>query len=152
MSVTQSGYSHSALLYTYEKDNLFTITCLYCTTWHEETHLFFDIIADRRIINISCQNILFPYFFRSLFRIVISTVKYFFILGSLIICVSSLLIKKGFIRKHKKKHLSFEVLKKQGYKDSNLELTESESVALPFGDSPKFSFAIRFSLATNDII
>ena len=25
---------------------------------------------------------------------------------------------------------------KQGYKDSNLELTESESVALPFGDSP----------------
>ena len=102
MSVTQSGYSHSALLYTYEKDNLFTITCLYCTTWHEETHLFFDIIADRRIINISCQNILFPYFFRSLFRIVISTVKYFFILGSLIIWVSSLLIKKGFIRNHKK--------------------------------------------------
>ena len=26
----------------------------------------------------------------------------------------------------------------QGYKDSNLEMTESESVALPFGDSPKF--------------
>ena len=25
---------------------------------------------------------------------------------------------------------------KQGYKDSNLEMTESESVALPFGDSP----------------
>ncbi|WP_320998804.1 hypothetical protein, partial [Eisenbergiella tayi] len=25
-----------------------------------------------------------------------------------------------------------------GYKDSNLEMTESESVALPFGDSPKF--------------
>ena len=25
----------------------------------------------------------------------------------------------------------------QGYKDSNLEMTESESVALPFGDSPK---------------
>ena len=24
---------------------------------------------------------------------------------------------------------------KQGYKDSNLEMTESESVALPFGDS-----------------
>lgn len=24
----------------------------------------------------------------------------------------------------------------QGYKDSNLEMTESESVALPFGDSP----------------
>ena len=23
-----------------------------------------------------------------------------------------------------------------GYKDSNLEMTESESVALPFGDSP----------------
>lgn len=27
---------------------------------------------------------------------------------------------------------------KQGYKDSNLEMTESESVALPFGDSPLF--------------
>ena len=27
---------------------------------------------------------------------------------------------------------------KQGYKDSNLEMTESESVALPFGDSPVF--------------
>ena len=26
----------------------------------------------------------------------------------------------------------------QGYKDSNLEMTESESVALPFGDSPVF--------------
>lgn len=26
---------------------------------------------------------------------------------------------------------------KLGYKDSNLEMTESESVALPFGDSPK---------------
>ena len=25
---------------------------------------------------------------------------------------------------------------KQGYQDSNLEMTESESVALPFGDSP----------------
>ena len=28
---------------------------------------------------------------------------------------------------------------KQGYKDSNLEMTESESVALPFGDSPIWS-------------
>ena len=27
----------------------------------------------------------------------------------------------------------------QSYKDSNLEMTESESVALPFGDSPLFS-------------
>ncbi len=27
----------------------------------------------------------------------------------------------------------------QGYKDSNLEMTESESVALPFGDSPSYS-------------
>ena len=25
----------------------------------------------------------------------------------------------------------------QGYQDSNLEMTESESVALPFGDSPR---------------
>ena len=28
--------------------------------------------------------------------------------------------------------------KEQRYKDSNLEMTESESVALPFGDSPLF--------------
>ena len=27
--------------------------------------------------------------------------------------------------------------RKLGYKDSNLEMTESESVALPFGDTPK---------------
>ena len=46
-----------------------------------------------------------------------------------------------------KKHLSFEVLKKQGYKDSNLELTESESVALPFGDSPMcFVFRLPYRL------
>ena len=31
----------------------------------------------------------------------------------------------------------------QGYKDSNLEMTESESVALPFGDSPVFAFRLR---------
>ena len=37
---------------------------------------------------------------------------------------------------------------KQGYKDSNLEMTESESVALPFGDSPKNLNV----LDTNDII
>ncbi len=29
---------------------------------------------------------------------------------------------------------------KLGYKDSNLEMTESESVALPFGDTPIFCF------------
>ena len=34
----------------------------------------------------------------------------------------------------------FKFFIKQGYKDSNLELTESESVALPFGDSPLFCF------------
>ena len=46
-----------------------------------------------------------------------------------------------------KKHLSIEVLKKQGYKDSNLELTESESVALPFGDSPMcFVFRLPYRL------
>ena len=31
------------------------------------------------------------------------------------------------------------LFRKQRYKDSNLEMTESESVALPFGDSAKFS-------------
>ena len=30
----------------------------------------------------------------------------------------------------------FKFFIKQGYKDSNLEMTESESVALPFGDGP----------------
>ena len=30
----------------------------------------------------------------------------------------------------------FKFFIKLGYKDSNLEMTESESVALPFGDSP----------------
>ena len=44
------------------------------------------------------------------------------------------------IFEYKKKYLATEVLKKQGYKDSNLELTESESVALPFGDSPMCLF------------
>ena len=33
----------------------------------------------------------------------------------------------------------FKFFIKQGYKDSNLEMTESESVALPFGDSPIWS-------------
>ena len=32
----------------------------------------------------------------------------------------------------------FKFFIKQGYKDSNLEMTESESVALPFGDSPVY--------------
>ncbi len=43
----------------------------------------------------------------------------------------------------------------QGYKDSNLEMTESESVALPFGDSPVQCAAFRpqaFFLATSGII
>ena len=38
----------------------------------------------------------------------------------------------------RKKHRSRDALK-LGYKDSNLEMTESESVALPFGDTPKYS-------------
>lgn len=37
----------------------------------------------------------------------------------------------------------FKFFIKQGYKDSNLEMTESESVALPLGDTPMF---VRFSL------
>ena len=40
----------------------------------------------------------------------------------------------------------------QGYKDSNLELTESESVALPFGDSPLCCFVFATSFATIGII
>lgn len=37
---------------------------------------------------------------------------------------------------NKKHQKSFWCFYKQGYQDSNLEMTESESVALPFGDSP----------------
>ena len=41
----------------------------------------------------------------------------------------------------------FKFFIKQGYKDSNLELTESESVALPFGDSPMcFVFRLPYRL------
>ena len=35
---------------------------------------------------------------------------------------------------------------KLGYKDSNLEMTESESVALPFGDTPLVSFVAHKTL------
>ena len=34
----------------------------------------------------------------------------------------------------------------QGYKDSNLEMTESESVALPFGDSPLFHNKMNYKV------
>ena len=34
------------------------------------------------------------------------------------------------------------VLSKLAHKDSNLEMTESESVALPFGDSPLFTICL----------
>ena len=50
-----------------------------------------------------------------------------------------------------KKHLIPRCLMQQGYKDSNLELTESESVALPFGDSP-LCFVFATSFATIGII
>ena len=38
----------------------------------------------------------------------------------------------------------FKFFIKQGYKDSNLEMTESESVALPFGDSPIIKSDMKF--------
>ena len=38
--------------------------------------------------------------------------------------------------KQQKRSKSYDLDLKLGYKDSNLEMTESESVALPFGDSP----------------
>ena len=46
------------------------------------------------------------------------------------------------------------VLSKLAHKDSNLEMTESESAALPFGYSPSFvrSLISYLSLATNGII
>ena len=37
-----------------------------------------------------------------------------------------------------------DILLSQRYKDSNLEMTESESVALPFGDSPIFCLLATF--------
>ena len=42
----------------------------------------------------------------------------------------------------------FKFFIKQGYKDSNLEMTESESVALPFGDSPSLFYSVAFLLLT----
>ena len=39
----------------------------------------------------------------------------------------------------KEKSTAHAMLSKLGYKDSNLEMTESESVALPFGDTPIYS-------------
>ena len=44
--------------------------------------------------------------------------------------------KVGFSLLHKKRDVQTNISEKLGYKDSNLEMTESESVALPFGDSP----------------
>ena len=47
-------------------------------------------------------------------------------------------------RAHKKKSETYWYVSdryKQGYKDSNLEMLESESSALPFGDSPMFSWS-----------
>ena len=38
-------------------------------------------------------------------------------------------------------------VEKQGYKDSNLEMTESESVALPFGDSPISDYLMYYTLS-----
>ena len=35
----------------------------------------------------------------------------------------------------------------QGYKDSNLEMTESESDALPFGDSPISNPVMKYTLS-----
>ena len=40
------------------------------------------------------------------------------------------------MEKHKKSNRKTDYFFKLGYKDSNLEMTESESVALPFGDGP----------------
>ena len=36
----------------------------------------------------------------------------------------------------------------QGYKDSNLEMTESESVALPFGDSPLLQRGLLYTIVS----
>ncbi len=49
---------------------------------------------------------------------------------------SFLLCGKAISCKVKKHHAAVVFFHEQGYKDSNLEMTESESVALPFGDSP----------------
>ena len=43
-----------------------------------------------------------------------------------------------FRRSYKKRDVQTNISEKLGYKDSNLEMTESESVALPFGDSPLY--------------
>ena len=67
-----------------------------------------------------------------------SFVKHFFlnsVLSSLS-CDSLFILSKCFSFVKNFFHNFFKFFIKQGYKDSNLEMTESESVALPFGDSP----------------
>ena len=39
----------------------------------------------------------------------------------------------------------------QGYKDSNLEMTESESVALPFGDSPILHYLMNYTRSVSNL-
>ena len=47
--------------------------------------------------------------------------------------------KNGTENEQQKRPKSYDPDLQLGYKDSNLEMTESESVALPFGDSPLFA-------------
>ncbi len=49
---------------------------------------------------------------------------------------SLLFVRASPVCKQKTPENDFWCFYKQGYQDSNLEMTESESVALPFGDSP----------------
>ncbi len=48
------------------------------------------------------------------------------------------------VRKNKKRHPANQNVFLLGYKDSNLEMTESESVALPFGDSPSLQRCLLY--------
>ena len=62
----------------------------------------------------------------------------------LFVCVKIITVKNVGDDKKSKKNTATCGIKKLGYKDSNLEMLESESSALPFGDSPL--------LSTDDII
>ena len=55
-----------------------------------------------------------------------------------------------FRRSYKKRDVQTNISEKLGYKDSNLEMTESESVALPFGDSPLYFVLCFLSVSLSD--
>jgi hypothetical protein len=70
----------------------------------------------------------------------------FFLLLSLLSSATSQHLPKGLPIMQKRAPYKMRRIHQLGYKDSNLEMTESESVALPFGDSPSTTMTIIYDL------